>query len=123
MANHRHAARRYAANTGLSLIDMRPVCTHLADIRTVTPSALGCEECLAMGDEWVHLRICRSCGHVGCCDDSKNRHATRHFQATGHPIIEGYDPPEGWGWCFVDKVDFDLSDRKTPHNGKIPRYY
>src|SRR5665647_1047616 len=87
------------------------------------PSALGCQECLAIGDEWMHLRICRTCGHVGCCDDSKNRHATKHFKATQHPIIEGYDPPEGWGWCFVDEVLFDLSDRKTPHNGPIPRYY
>ncbi len=101
---------------------MPHVCTHLAGIRTVTPSARGCEECLASGDTWVHLRICRTCGHVGCCDDSKNRHATKHFHATTHPIIEGYDPPEGWGWCFVDKAVFDLSDRKTPHDGPIPRY-
>ena len=63
------------------------------------------------------------CGHVGCCDDSPNKHATKHFHATAHPIIEGYDPPEGWGWCYVDEVMFDLSDRKTPHNGPIPRYY
>ena len=88
-------------------------CTHMNTIRTVTPSALGCEECLKTGDAWVHLRICRTCG----------RHATKHYHATQHPIIEGYDPPEGWGWCFVDEVMFDLSDRKTPHNGPIPRYY
>jgi hypothetical protein len=98
-------------------------CTHIAGIRDVTPSALGCEECLSIGSAWLHLRICRSCGHVGCCDDSPNKHATKHFHATGHPIIEGYDPPEGWGWCYVDKVLFDLSNRKTPHNGPIPRYY
>jgi hypothetical protein len=98
-------------------------CTHIADIRTVTPSALGCEECLKSGSVWLHLRICRSCGHVGCCDDSPNKHATKHFHATGHPVIEGYDPPEGWGWCYVDEVLFDLSNRKTPHNGSIPRYY
>ena len=102
---------------------MKNRCTHLHTIATVTPSALGCEECLAMGDEWVHLRICRTCGHVGCCDDSKNRHATKHFKATQHPIIECYDPPEGWGWCFVDEVIVDLSDRKTPQNGPIPRFY
>ena len=102
---------------------MRPVCIHLAGIRTVAPSARGCEECLALGDTWVHLRLCRTCGHVGCCDDSKNHHATKHFHSTSHPIIEGYDPPEGWGWCFVDTVVFDLSDRKTPHDGPIPRYY
>ena len=87
----------------------------------MTPSALGCEECLKSGNRWLYLRICRSCGHVGCCDDSPNKHATAHFHATGHPVIEGYDPPEGWG--YVDKVLFDLSNRKTPHNGPIPRYY
>jgi hypothetical protein len=102
---------------------MSKSCTHLATIHTVTPSALGCDECLKIGQEWVHLRICRECGHVGCCDESPGKHATKHFRATSHPIIEGYDPPEGWGWCYVDKVTFDLSDRKTPHNGPIPRYY
>jgi hypothetical protein len=98
-------------------------CVHIAGIRDVTPSALGCEECLKSGSEWLHLRICRTCGHVGCCDDSPNKHATKHFHATRHPIIEGYDPPEGWGWCYVDEVLFDLSNRKTPHSGPIPRYY
>jgi hypothetical protein len=98
-------------------------CSHLASIRDVTPSAHGCEECLKSGDAWVHLRICRTCGHVGCCDDSPNRHASKHFQHTQHPIIEGYDPPEGWGWCYVDEVMFDLRDRMTPQLGPIPRYY
>ena len=98
-------------------------CSHIADVRDVTPSALGCEECLKTGSRWLHLRICRSCGHVGCCDDSPNKHATAHFHATGHPVIEGYDPPEGWGWCYLDKVLFDLSKRKTPQKGPIPRYY
>ena len=97
-------------------------CKHLAAIATVTPSAAGCEECLKIGSPWVHLRICRTCGHVGCCDDSPNRHATEHFHATGHPVIEGYDPPEGWGWCYVDEIAFDLSDRMTPHPGPIPRF-
>ena len=98
-------------------------CSHLDGIRDVTPSARGCEECLKIGSRWVHLRVCRTCGHVGCCDDSPNRHATKHFRATGHPIIEGYDPPEGWGWCHVDEVFFDLSDRPTPQDGPIPRFY
>ena len=97
-------------------------CTHLHLIATVTPSALGCEECLKTGDEWVHLRLCRICGHVGCCDDSPNRHATKHFHATAHPVIEGYDPPEGWGWCFVDKLMLELPDT-TPQKGPIPRFY
>src|ERR1700733_10197377 len=96
-------------------------CSHTHQIRTVTPSALGCEECLRMGSSWVHLRLCRSCGHVGCCDDSPNRHARRHFEATGHPIIEGYDPPEGWGWCYIDDIEVELASQ-TPHNGPIPRF-
>ena len=96
-------------------------CTHTSQIAQVVPSALGCEECLASGSPWVHLRLCRICGHVGCCDDSPNRHATQHFHTTGHPIIEGYDPPEGWGWCFVDKVVVKLPDT-TPQAGPIPRF-
>ena len=102
---------------------MSDECTHADAIRDVTPSALGCEECLKIGSPWVHLRLCRTCGHVGCCDNSPNRHATKHFHKTRHPIIEGYDPPEGWGWCYVDEIMLDLSDRATPHNGPIPRYY
>ena len=97
-------------------------CSHLGTIRPVTPSAKGCEECLKAGGWWVHLRICRTCGHVGCCDDSPSKHSTRHFHATQHPIIEGYDPPEGWGWCFVDEVAFDLGDDTTPQLGPIPRF-
>ena len=87
------------------------------------PTRIHIIECLKTGEDWVHLRICRTCGHVGCCDSSKNKHATQHFQSTSHPIMESYDPPDPWGWCFVDKALFDLSDRMTPHNGPIPRYY
>jgi len=101
---------------------MADKCAHAAKIRDVTPSALGCEECLKIGSQWVHLRLCRTCGHVGCCDQSPHRHATAHFHALGHPIIEGYDPPEGWGWCYVDEVWLDLGENTTPHNGPIPRY-
>ena len=97
-------------------------CTHLDTIRVVKPSARGCEECLKIGSPWVHLRLCRTCGHVGCCDSSPNRHATKHFQATRHPIIEGYDPPEGWGWCYLDEAFFDLADQATPQDGPIPRF-
>jgi uncharacterized UBP type Zn finger protein len=82
-------------------------CTHLDQIQNVTPSSDGCEECRAMGDTWVHLRICMICGHVGCCDFSKNRHATRHFHETGHPIIKSFEPGEDWGWCYVDKIYLD----------------
>jgi hypothetical protein len=97
-------------------------CAHAGSIRDVTPSAFGCEECLKIGSPWVHLRLCRTCGHVGCCDSSPNRHATKHFHKTRHPIIEGYDPPEGWGWCDVDEIVIDLGGRTTPQNGPIPRY-
>ena len=75
-----------------------------------------------MGGRWVNLRLCRTCGHVGCCDSSPNAHATKHFKATGHPIIEGYDPPDGWGWCFVDEVTIDLGDNVTPQRGPIPSF-
>jgi hypothetical protein len=97
-------------------------CTHLDSVAVVEPQSAGCEACLASGDRWLHLRLCRTCGHVGCCDQSKNQHATKHFKATGHPIIEGYDPPEGWGWCYVDEVFFEF-DAPTPHPGPIPRFY
>ncbi|HEV8212145.1 MAG TPA: UBP-type zinc finger domain-containing protein [Vicinamibacterales bacterium] len=102
---------------------MEERCSHLSSIRHVHPSAKGCEECLKLGVEWVHLRLCRTCGHVGCCDDSPLRHATKHFVSTRHPVIEGYDPPEGWGWCFVDRVMIDLGADTTPQDGPIPRYY
>src|SRR5262249_53292910 len=97
-------------------------CSHVDGVRRVTPSARGCEECLETGSPWVHLRLCRTCGHVGCCDDSPNRHATKHFHTTQHPIIEGYDPPEGWGWCYVDETFLDLGENTTPQLGPIPRY-
>lgn len=97
-------------------------CTHMRTIQEVTPSARGCEECLRIGSEWLHLRLCRGCGHVGCCDDSPHRHARAHFDSTRHPIIEGYDPPDGWGWCFVDDIEVDLPDQ-TPQAGPIPRFY
>lgn len=90
-------------------------CTHGAFLKVVTPSADGCGECLKIGSGWVHLRLCRACGHVGCCDDSPNKHATKHFKATGHPLIETYDPPDGWGWCYVDEVMLDLEGNTTSH--------
>jgi hypothetical protein len=79
-------------------------CVHRDAIREVTPSAQGCEDCLKIGDTWVHLRICKICGHVGCCDHSKNKHATKHFHTTGHPIMQSLEPGESWMWCFVDEV-------------------
>ena len=83
---------------------MDETCTHLEQIREVTASARGCEDCLKTGDSWVHLRVCLICGHVGCCDQSKNRHATRHFHATKHPIIQSFEPGEEWLYCYPDDL-------------------
>ncbi len=83
---------------------LRRECTHLDQIKDVEPGAQGCEECLQMGDTWVHLRECLICGHVGCCDSSKNKHATKHFHATGHPLVQSFQPGEDWIWCYVDEV-------------------
>jgi uncharacterized UBP type Zn finger protein len=79
-------------------------CTHLSHIHNVTPSAKGCEECLKSGDDWVHLRECMECGHVGCCDSSKKKHATKHFNATKHPIMQSFEKGEDWRWCYVDEM-------------------
>jgi len=79
-------------------------CTHVDQIRDVRPNTDGCEDCLAIGDPWVHLRLCLSCGKVGCCDSSKNRHASRHARGVGHPIVRSLEPGEDWIWCFVDEV-------------------
>jgi tellurite resistance protein TerC len=79
-------------------------CSHLDQIRDVKPNTRGCEDCLKMGDTWLHLRLCLSCGHVGCCDDSKNKHATKHFKSTGHPVIRSLERGENWRWCYVDNA-------------------
>jgi uncharacterized UBP type Zn finger protein len=84
-------------------------CPHLIQIKVVTPSADGCEDCLRIGDSWIHLRLCMTCGHVGCCDSSKNKHATAHFRLTGHPIMRSFEPGEDWGWCYVDEIALDPS--------------
>ena len=82
-------------------------CAHLttAEARhAVKPSGHGCVECLKSGSVWVHLRLCLSCGHVGCCDNSPNRHATKHFHGTGHPVIRSFEPGEDWGYCYPDEL-------------------
>ena len=84
------------------------VCTHLDQIRNPRPTSTGCEECLKMGDTWVHLRLCESCGHVGCCDSSKNKHATKHARATGHPIVKSLERGENWMYCYVDDAMFEV---------------
>jgi uncharacterized UBP type Zn finger protein len=82
---------------------MAKSCAHFNQIRDAAPSARGCSECLKIGGKWVELRMCLICGHVGCCDSSPNRHATKHFNATGHPIIQSF-PGADWKWCYVDKI-------------------
>src|ERR1700737_3742679 len=84
------------------------VCTHLELIRNPRPKTKGCEECLKMGDTWVHLRLCENCGHVGCCDSSKNKHATKHFRATGHPIVKSLERGGNWMYCYLDDVMFEV---------------
>ncbi|HUL58700.1 MAG TPA: UBP-type zinc finger domain-containing protein [Anaeromyxobacteraceae bacterium] len=81
-----------------------PDCTHLNEIHDVRPDAKGCSECLAAGDRWVHLRECLVCGHVACCDSSRNRHARRHYERTGHAIIQSFEPGEDWRWCYIDEA-------------------
>ena len=81
-------------------------CEHIekADKTTKPKTPEGCEECLKTGDEWVHLRLCLTCGHVGCCDSSKNKHATKHFHQTQHPVIKSFEPGEDWLWCYLDEL-------------------
>lgn len=84
---------------------MQSVCSHLDQIQQVAPTARGCEACLQSGSGWVHLRVCQTCGHVGCCDSSPNQHASQHFRETGHPIVAPLGQAEGaWMWCYVDEV-------------------
>ena len=84
---------------------MNTQCSHLNHVRRVAPrTPNGCEECLIGGTSWVHLRLCLECGHVGCCDSSPMKHATKHFQGTKHPIMRSLEPGEDWGWCFVDQL-------------------
>jgi hypothetical protein len=96
---------------------MADTCTHIDEIADVAPDSDGCGDCLAIGGRWVHLRRCTQCGHVGCCDSSPNQHATAHFHATSHPIIQSYEPGEEWFWCYVDELAFEL-----PADGPSPAH-
>ena len=87
---------------------MATTCTHLDQAGDVTPSGDGCKECLEMGARWVHLRLCMTCGHVGCCDSSPNKHATAHFRASEHPLVQSFEPGEEWWWCYLDEVAFEV---------------
>lgn len=89
-------------------------CEHVSMIRDPAPDAEGCSECLARGDRWVHLRRCLTCGHVACCDSSPNRHARKHWQKAGHPIVQSFEPGEDWRWCYPDA---DYLDAEPPAAG------
>ena len=83
---------------------MSAPCSHLESVPNDPAPSGGCQECIDMGDTWVHLRFCIECGNIGCCEDSKNTHATKHHHATGHPIIQSYQPGEGWRYCYPDEA-------------------
>ena len=83
-------------------------CKHVDQIKEVEPSSKGCEDCLKIGSGWVHLRLCMTCGHVGCCDNSPNRHATAHFKDTSHPVISSFEPGEEWGYCYPDDQFYEM---------------
>jgi uncharacterized UBP type Zn finger protein len=88
---------------------MSESCSHVAQLGEVAPRGEGCEDCLRIGAEWVHLRLCMTCGHVGCCDSSPNRHATAHYhQNPDHPVIRSFEPEEDWWWCYADDLFFDV---------------
>jgi hypothetical protein len=88
---------------------MSETCTHLDTIAPVAPSGDGCVECIRAGGQWVHLRRCTHCGHIGCCDSSPGRHASAHFDSESHPIIQSFEPGEDWYYCYVDDVAFELA--------------
>ena len=84
-------------------------CRHAASLTPLPPRTPdGCEECLATGSKWVHLRLCLSCGHVGCCDSSPNRHATKHFKKVAHPVVASFEPGELWAWCYPDDAEIEV---------------
>jgi uncharacterized UBP type Zn finger protein len=92
------------------------ICEHEEGLEPVPPRTPGgCEECLRAGLPWVHLRLCLSCGHVGCCDSSPGRHATRHAHATRHPVAASFEPGERWAWCYVDQIEVDVPEEFEPY--------
>jgi uncharacterized UBP type Zn finger protein len=96
---------------------MATTCTHLGEIKVSKTQTRVCNECVQLGDTWVHLRLCLECGHVGCCDSSKNKHATRHFHRTRHPLIRSIEPGERWVWCYVD----EMAPGELPSEGIVAR--
>ena len=96
-------------------------CGHIDQIEEVTPSSMeGCSDCLAAGGRWVHLRMCLTCGRVGCCDSSPSRHASRHAAEHGHPLASSFEPGEDWTWCYVDELAFEVEGIPHPHRLPYP---
>jgi uncharacterized UBP type Zn finger protein len=91
------------------------LCKHEIDLEPVPPRAVGCEECLKTGMRWVELRLCLTCGHVGCCDSSPGRHATQHFHTAGHPVMASFEPGARWAWCYVDEAEVDVPEGAEPY--------
>lgn len=92
---------------------MATSCDHVDSAQEVTPSSNGCEDCLRLGGTWVHLRICMTCGHVGCCDSSPAKHATAHWHDNReHPLVRSFEPGEDWWWCYADQLAFNIPDAK-----------
>ncbi|HXZ26883.1 MAG TPA: UBP-type zinc finger domain-containing protein [Terriglobales bacterium] len=85
-------------------------CPHLVRPKITQTATRVCEDCVKTGDTWVHLRLCMECGHVGCCDSSKNKHATKHFHRSKHPVIRSIEPGETWTWCYLDQVEGELGE-------------
>lgn len=92
----------------------QPRCPHDGRVQAITPQAQGCQECLDSGEAWVNLRLCLTCGHVGCCDSSPNKHATKHYHKTGHAVIQTLEPGQNWCWCYEHQVWLEPPAQQTP---------
>ena len=90
-------------------------CHHLQGLVPTPARTQGCEECLKLGTPWVHLRLCLTCGHVGCCDSSPGRHATKHFHHTRHPVMASFEPGEQWAWCYIDETELPVPEQFVPY--------
>lgn len=90
-------------------------CPHVSGVNPVAARTDGCEECLKAGSSWVQLRLCLTCGHVGCCDSSPGRHATQHFHGTRHPVMASYEPGARWAWCYIDEAELPVPKRAEPY--------
>ena len=103
--------RSWDGRTAILRVMNAAACSHLDQVAVLEPAGpiAGCEECLKSGSRWVHLRMCQTCGKIGCCDSSPNRHASRHAHEDGHPVARSVERGEDWSWCYVDEVMFVLT--------------